>query len=130
MIWTSLWNCMIGTFDINLYSLKYISQSGSKSSAIICTWWRKYLFSTSDIFFSNVDKEPQCYYSWPLFLLTYNKKNLRCGELKGHLSYIKLRPTTCADLEAVCKRSWDGIKLCWRRVTQSLGLGGGVYKMS
>lgn len=52
------------------------------------------------------------YYLWPPSLPAYDKKDLRRGELEGHLSCIKLRPTTCADLEAVCKKRGDGIELC------------------
>ena len=60
----------------------------------------------------------------------YDKKNLRCGELEGHLSRVKSRPTTCADLEAVCKKPGDGIELCHKWVTQTLGLHRKVHKMS
>lgn len=72
---------------------------------------------------------PQWYYLWPLFLPVYDKKDLRRRELEEHLSHIELRPMTCMDLEAICKRLGDKIELCRRGITQSLGVGKKVHKM-
>lgn len=122
-------DCITEAFDVNSYFLKYVLSSRFKSSASICH------DST------NVCSQPrmpssqmwpgwlQWYYSWFLFLLAYNKKDLKYGKLEEYLSHVKSRLITYADLKTVCKKPGDEIELCWRGITWSLELGKRVHKI-